>query len=181
MSRIKENMKTLNRKPVYGFKSVKAYGSKEFGPLFVNQCDRWKIGEWQKPNYIKVNRWISVKSGKKVSGSGMYAIVIRALRAVGGALTKVKPMITAGSLQERGAYECGFHFFTDLFEADRWQRDHYPSQRTRKLVLCEFTGVTSSGSQWEREVKVARRMRIIKIINRSQLKELKEDITDGKV
>jgi hypothetical protein len=178
MSRVTKQMDTLNRKPIYGFKSVKAYGRKEFGPLFVNQRDRWKLGEWHKPNYMKVNRWNSVKSGKRVNAAGMYAIVIRALRAVGGALTKVRPMISAGNFTNIGVYECGFHFFTKIDDAVHFHRTHYPSLPNRKLVLCEFTGVTSQGSQWDKTVQVARRMRIIKIVNRSSkaVKQLKEEL-----
>jgi hypothetical protein len=83
-------------------------------------------------------------------------------------------MIDSGNYASN--YECGFHFFTDVHQADLWQRNHYPNAANRKLVLCEFTGVTAVGSQWNQEVKVARRMRIIKIINRSQLGKLMEEI-----
>jgi hypothetical protein len=175
MSQVTKKMKSLNRKPIYGFKSVKTYGRKYFGPLFVNQlAERWELGEWYKAKYNKVHKWESVASGRLVSRMGIYQAVIRILRTVGGSLSKVRPMLDGGNYGSK--YECGFHFFTNVEAASKWQREHYTDSKARKLVLCEFTGVTSIGRQWNQEVKVARNMRIVKIINRQQITKLMEEI-----
>lgn len=180
MSSVTKQMKTLNRKPIYGVKSVKAFGANEFGPLYVNQSDRWKKGIWYKPNYGQVTTWHSVKSGKPVARAGMYAVIIRALRAIGGSLTKVRPMLNSGN-HGSAKYECGFHFFTNVEAANRFQINHYPGQWNRKLVLCEFTGVTTQGRQWDNDVQVARRMRIIRVVNRSPaaIKRMKGEYFNG--
>lgn len=174
MASIKKTFSGKGRKTVIGYKMAATHKD-GFGPKYCNRRDRWEIGKWYKANYMQVSNFVSVKTGKRVTRSGIYARLITALKIRSIGLSKLRPILQAGGYRDYD-YECGFHFFTDLKEADNDMRGDGSAADGDKLLLCEFKGITSYGSQWSSDVGVARKMRIIRVINRGSIKKELEAI-----
>ena len=153
---LKTELSKLNRKPVIGWKIVRAHGRRLYGPVHFNIKDRWEQGKWYKPNYRRIYSFRNLETGRLVARYGIYAKAIDRVRKH-SVLRKFSPMIRFGDNQ----YECGFHFFADFKEAKSYMRSNVGGYA---LVECAFTGVTSYGRQYGRTVGVARRLKIIKTI-----------------
>jgi hypothetical protein len=171
MSDVLKTFKGAGTKSVYGYKLVLEHKSKHdpttYGPRFVRGWDRWEIGKWERPNYSSCEAYESTITGKKIQRYGPKSKIIDLLRKT-SIIKSVIPVIWSSGTK----YECGFHFFTNLASAYRYIRDDGSSKK--KLVLCEFKNIVAKGEQWQQGVKVARKMKIIRVLNRDYKSKKKE-------
>jgi hypothetical protein len=171
MTDVLKTLKGAGTKPVYGYKVVLEHKSKcnptTYGPRYVRRWDRWDIGKWEKPMYNSCEAYISTITGKKIMRWGPRSKMIDLLMET-SIIKNVIPVIWSSGIK----YECGFHFFSDLRSAYKYIRDDFDDKK--KLVLCEFKNIVAVGSQWQRGVKVARKMKIIRVLARDYKSKMKE-------
>jgi hypothetical protein len=171
MSEVLKTFKGAGTKTIYGYKNVLEHKKKgqpiAYGPRYVRRYDRWEIGKWYKPIYTSCDSYISTITGKKIMRHGPKSKIIDLLRNT-SIIKNVIPVIwTQGT-----RYECGFHFFTDLRSAYRYMAADY--ELNKKLVFCEFKNIVAEGEQWQQGVKVARKMKIIRVMLRNYKSKKKE-------
>lgn len=171
MSFVNKVLKGAGTKTVYGYKLVLEHksmrGPTTYGPRYVRKYDRWEIDKWYKPIYTSCDSYASTITGNKIMRHGPKCKMIDLLRKT-SIIKNVIPVIWAHGTK----YECGFHFFSDLRSAYHTVRDDYEDKK--KLVLCEFKNIVAVGEQWETGVKVARKMKIIRVLARDYKSKKKE-------
>jgi hypothetical protein len=123
----------------YGYKVVKRkHGlNREYGPIYVRQFERWKIGKWYKASDGDCRRY-SNQAVKTLFNwlAGKYLRLIHTLRG--------------------DYYQPGFHYYDTLTQVVASVKDHNRSGDC--ILYCEFKNVHTHGSQWGINCRVAGKM-----------------------